>query len=157
MQPYIIIDHGQYMSIMACRLMAPSHFLNLCWLITNLALRNTSQGNCNLTSCIFIHEIALEKSGSNIGCYKYMKLTQEKLNAFYPLPSIPKCSVSHITPRRLQMSSLNQHMENFLQTGIKFLQAPPSAVCIESQGNMSNIVLISIRRVDLDSAQNNYK
>ena len=44
--------------------MAPSHYLNQCWNIVNLTIRNKLQWNLNKDSYIFIQENAFE----NIVC-----------------------------------------------------------------------------------------
>ena len=45
---------------MACRLLAPSHYLNQCWFISKWNLRNKLQWNSNKDSNIFIQENAFE-------------------------------------------------------------------------------------------------
>ena len=45
---------------MACRLAAPSHYLNQCWNIVNWPPRNKLQWKFNRNSDIFIHENATE-------------------------------------------------------------------------------------------------
>ena len=46
--------------VMACRLMAPSHYLNQCWHIVNWTLRSKLQWNFNRNSNIFIEENTIE-------------------------------------------------------------------------------------------------
>ena len=45
---------------MACRLSAPSHYLNQCWVIVNWTLRNKFQWNSNHNTKLFIHRNASE-------------------------------------------------------------------------------------------------
>ena len=46
--------------IMACRLFAPGHYLNQCWLIVNWTTRNIFQWSWNRNSILFIQENAIE-------------------------------------------------------------------------------------------------
>ena len=58
--------------VMACRLTAPSHYLNQYWLIVNWTPRNKFQWYFNRHSIIFIEENAFE----NVVCYFPAKLSR---------------------------------------------------------------------------------
>ena len=60
MWPYGDIVSSTLAQVMACCLMAPSHYLNQYWLIVNWILRNELQWNWNQSTRCFIHENAFK-------------------------------------------------------------------------------------------------
>ena len=58
----------------ACSWSTPRHYLNQCWNIVNLTLRNKSQWNVNRNSFIFIQENAFEKKVCESGVHVILAL-----------------------------------------------------------------------------------
>ena len=91
--------------IIACRLLAPSHNLNQCWLIVNWKLGNKIQWNFNQNSNIFIQENAFEyaisKKEANLSGLNMLilwdhatKLFHSSTNLFTPMLIYPLGAVS---------------------------------------------------------------
>ena len=72
--------------LVAC--MAPSHYLNQCWLIVNWTLRNKLQWNFNQNKGFFIHEV--ENASENIVCEMAAILSKGRwVNITYITPPPP--------------------------------------------------------------------
>ena len=88
--------------IMACRLSAPSHYLNQCWVIVNWTLGNKFQWNFNQNTKLFIHENASE----NVVCEMAVILSRGKWVKVitHPYPTTPTPIFCH-TNKLVQRSA----------------------------------------------------
>ena len=87
--------------VMACRLSAPSYYLNQCWLIVNWTPGNIFLWYLNQNSIIFIKKNAVE----NVACLNVGHFVQEEMslicfNCTYYFHT-PKISIEYFHPNRI--------------------------------------------------------
>ena len=105
---------------MACRLTAPSHYLNQCWDIINWTLGNKHQWNLNQNSCIFIQEDAFENVIWKMVdiLYRPQCVNPQVASCFNSLR--PEQNGWHVADNILKCNFLNEKCYMLIQISLKF-------------------------------------